>query len=124
MKRKNTIKSTAALMLGLALTVGATGCSFVLTDSEADLKRENDLVILNFVRARSRLGLGADKTEICAALDGYRIAVKRVGDVSNSQEGIRLVRALERRAAGGEQAAKHRRNHKQSENSHCLFHDE
>lgn len=36
MNKKN-LKKTAAVMLGLALTVGATGCNFVLTDSERDL---------------------------------------------------------------------------------------
>lgn len=37
MNKKNTLKKTAALMLGLALTVGATGCNFIVTDSEKDL---------------------------------------------------------------------------------------
>ena len=36
MNKKNTLKKTAALLLGLALTVGATGCDFVVTDSAAD----------------------------------------------------------------------------------------
>ncbi len=38
MSKKN-LKKTAALMLGLALTVGATGCNFVVTDSARDLKQ-------------------------------------------------------------------------------------
>ena len=37
MNKKNTLKKTAALMLGLALTVGATGCNFIVTDSQRDL---------------------------------------------------------------------------------------
>ncbi len=37
MKRKNTIKKTAALLLGLALAVGGAGCNFVLTDNQKDL---------------------------------------------------------------------------------------
>lgn len=39
MNKKNTLKKTAAVMLGLALTVGATGCSFVTTDNEKDLEQ-------------------------------------------------------------------------------------
>ena len=38
MSKKN-LKKTAALMLGLALTVGATGCNFVVTDSARDLEQ-------------------------------------------------------------------------------------
>lgn len=37
MNKKNIIKKAAALALGATLTVGATGCSFVLTDNEKDL---------------------------------------------------------------------------------------
>ncbi|MBQ8394991.1 MAG: hypothetical protein IJX49_05400 [Clostridia bacterium] len=37
MNKKNTIKKTAAILLGLALSVGATGCNFVVTDNEKDL---------------------------------------------------------------------------------------
>lgn len=37
MNKKNTIKKTAAVLLGLALSVGATGCNFIVTDSEKDL---------------------------------------------------------------------------------------
>ena len=36
MNKKNTVKNTAALLLGLALTVGATGCNFVVTDTAED----------------------------------------------------------------------------------------
>ena len=37
MNKKNTMKKMAALALGMALTVGATGCDFVVTDNEKDL---------------------------------------------------------------------------------------
>lgn len=37
MNKKNIWKKTAALVLGSALTVGATGCSFVLTDNQKDM---------------------------------------------------------------------------------------
>ncbi|MBQ8291295.1 MAG: hypothetical protein IJX88_02135 [Clostridia bacterium] len=37
MNKKHTLKKTAALILGLTLTVGATGCNFFPTDSEKDL---------------------------------------------------------------------------------------
>lgn len=39
MKMKHTLKKTAALLLSLGLTVGATGCNFLITDSVADLKQ-------------------------------------------------------------------------------------
>ena len=38
MNKKN-LKKTAALMLGLALTVGATGCNFIVTDNARDLEQ-------------------------------------------------------------------------------------
>ncbi len=37
MNKKNNVKKTAALLLGIALTVGATGCDFIVTDNAADL---------------------------------------------------------------------------------------
>ncbi len=39
MNNKHTFKKAAALFLGLALTVGATGCDFVTTDNQADLEQ-------------------------------------------------------------------------------------
>ncbi len=40
MNKKNTIKKTAAILLGLALTVGAVGCgNFIVTDGEKDLQQ-------------------------------------------------------------------------------------
>ena len=39
MSKKNSIKKAAALLLGLALTVGATGCDFIRTDSMKDLNQ-------------------------------------------------------------------------------------
>ena len=40
MNNKHTFKKAAALFLGLALTVGATGCSFITTDNQADLEQK------------------------------------------------------------------------------------
>ena len=40
MNKKHTFKKAAALVLGLALTVGATGCNFFPTDSEKDLAQD------------------------------------------------------------------------------------
>ena len=37
MSKKNSIKKASALMLGLALTIGATGCDFIKTDNAKDL---------------------------------------------------------------------------------------
>ena len=39
MNKKNTLKKTVALLMGFALTLGATGCDFVVTDNEKDLDR-------------------------------------------------------------------------------------
>ena len=39
MNKKHTLKKAAALLLSLGLTVGATGCNFLITDSVADLKQ-------------------------------------------------------------------------------------
>lgn len=39
MSKKNTLKKTAALLLGLGLTVSGAGCSFVVTDNDLDLKQ-------------------------------------------------------------------------------------
>lgn len=39
MKKTQTLKKTAALLLGIALTVGATGCNFIVTDGEKDLEQ-------------------------------------------------------------------------------------
>ena len=39
MKIKNTIKKTVTAFLALALTLGATGCNFLVTDNQKDLKR-------------------------------------------------------------------------------------
>ena len=39
MNKKHTLKKTAALLLSLGLTVGATGCNFLVVDNEADLKQ-------------------------------------------------------------------------------------
>lgn len=39
MSKKNSIKKAAALLLGLALTVGATGCDFIRTDNMKDLNQ-------------------------------------------------------------------------------------
>ena len=39
MKKTHTFKKAAAAFLALALTVGATGCTFLVTDNEKDLKQ-------------------------------------------------------------------------------------
>ena len=39
MNNKHTFKKAAALFLGIALSVGATGCSFISTDNQADLEQ-------------------------------------------------------------------------------------
>lgn len=40
MNNKHTLKKAAALFLGLALTVGATGCNFITTDNKKDLNQD------------------------------------------------------------------------------------
>ncbi len=37
MSKRNTVKKTAAILLALTATAGATGCNFIVTDSEKDL---------------------------------------------------------------------------------------
>ena len=37
MNKKNSIKRTAALLLGIALTAGSTGCNFIVKDNAKDL---------------------------------------------------------------------------------------
>jgi hypothetical protein len=37
MNKKNNFKKAAALLLGIALVAGSTGCNFVVTDNEKDL---------------------------------------------------------------------------------------
>jgi len=39
MSRRQTLKKTAAVFLGIALTVGSAGCDFVLTDGQKDLEQ-------------------------------------------------------------------------------------
>ena len=39
MNKKHTFKKVAALLLGVALTAGATGCSFITTNSQKDLEQ-------------------------------------------------------------------------------------
>ena len=39
MNKKGMLKKTAALLLALGLTIGATGCDFLVTDSQEDLKQ-------------------------------------------------------------------------------------
>ncbi len=39
MNKKQTIKKTAAMLLGLAIAMGTTGCGFITTDSQADLNQ-------------------------------------------------------------------------------------
>ena len=37
MNKKNNFKKAAALLLGIALAAGSTGCNFVVTNNEKDL---------------------------------------------------------------------------------------
>ena len=39
MNKKQTIKTTAAMILGLAIAMGATGCEFFTKDSKRDLNQ-------------------------------------------------------------------------------------
>ena len=39
MNKKHTFKKVAALLLGVAMSVGATGCGFITTDNQEDLKQ-------------------------------------------------------------------------------------
>ena len=39
MNKKNTIKKTAAMLLGISFALGAAGCDFVITDNAKDLNQ-------------------------------------------------------------------------------------
>ena len=52
MNKKHTFKKAAALLLGVALSVGATGCNFFPTDSEKDLAREVAVVNISETLAK------------------------------------------------------------------------
>ena len=51
MNKKNNFKKAAALLLGIALTAGSTGCNFIVTNNEKSyykislLKRTMQLVV-------------------------------------------------------------------------------
>ena len=71
MNKKHTLKKTVALLLSLGLTVGATGCNFLVTDNEADLKQivatvdisdnlENSVVKADVEKLIANKGLSTD----------------------------------------------------------------
>ena len=65
MSKKNSIKKAAALMLGLALTMGSTGCDFISTDSEKDL---NQTVASVNIAGLDGVAEGADYAEALNAI--------------------------------------------------------
>ena len=64
MNKKHTLKKTAALLLSLGLTVGATGCNFLVTDSVADLKQ-----IVATVDITKNLGKSTDYASVKAGVE-------------------------------------------------------
>ncbi len=64
MNKKHTLKKTAALLLSLGLTVGATGCNFLVVDSEADLKQ-----IVATVDITDNLGKSTDYASVKAGVE-------------------------------------------------------
>ncbi len=64
MNKKHTLKKTAALLLSLGLTVGATGCNFLVVDSEADLKQ-----IVATVDITDNLGKSTDFASVKAGVE-------------------------------------------------------
>ena len=68
MNKKNTLKKTVALLLSLGLTVGATGCNFLVTDNEADLKQIVATVNItdNLEKSEDYASVKADVEELIA----------------------------------------------------------
>ncbi len=64
MNKKHTLKKTAALLLSLGLTVGATGCNFLVVDNEADLKQ-----IVATVNIADNLGKSTDYDSVKADVE-------------------------------------------------------
>lgn len=64
MNKKHTLKKAAALLLSLGLTVGATGCNFLVTDSVADLKQ-----IVATVDITDNLGNSDDYASVKAGVE-------------------------------------------------------
>ena len=62
MDKKNTMKKVSALCLALALTAGATGCEFIITDGIADLNQ-----IVATVNIADTLGKDTDSEYITDA---------------------------------------------------------
>ncbi len=67
MSKKNSIKKIAALALGVALTMGATGCDFIRTDSMKDL--EQTVASVNISKMLSEAD-GAEKLNAILDLGG------------------------------------------------------
>lgn len=67
MSKKNSIKKIAALALGVALTMGATGCDFIRTDSMKDL--EQTVATVNISKMLSEAD-GAEKLNAILDLGG------------------------------------------------------
>ncbi|MBQ8406687.1 MAG: hypothetical protein IJY38_02100 [Clostridia bacterium] len=60
MNKKNTIKKTAAIVLGASVMLGATGCNFFPTNTELDMKQEIGVVDISGHVAEAEDGKYAD----------------------------------------------------------------
>ena len=74
MNKTKTLKKTAAILLGLALTVGATGCNFIVTDSEEDLVQEVASVNITAQLEKSDKALA---TEMKTVLEDLSTLIKK-----------------------------------------------
>lgn len=73
MTKKNTLKKVTALCMGIALTVGATGCTFLQTDNDLDLQQVVATVDITDVLANDE-ALSGQKDEVKDLIDAGVLA--------------------------------------------------
>ncbi len=76
MNKKSSVKKTAAILLGLALTVGSVGCdNFILTDNEKDLAQT--VATVNIAEALAKEDTGIDKAALTKTLSSLTTDIKK-----------------------------------------------
>ncbi len=75
MNKKNIIKKTAAVLLGLALTVGATGCDFIVTNAERDYKQT--VATVDITKSLGNTEYANSKTELSNVLKGLSSTITK-----------------------------------------------
>ncbi len=76
MNKKSSVKKTAAILLGLALTVGSVGCNnFILTDNEKDLAQT--VATVNIAEALAKEDPSIDKAALSKTLSSLTTDIKK-----------------------------------------------